>query len=59
MMNNELIKRFTNEHRTFKAAPDNRFIIVYYDGRHKGFIWNCDKVIRIDGEEVICSGFFR
>lgn len=53
-----MIKRFTNKHRTFKFAPDHRFIRVYVDGRLNGFIWNVDKVIRIDGEEVNCREFF-
>lgn len=54
-----MIKKFTNKHRTFKFASDNKFISVYVDGRINGFIFNTDKVITIDGEEVVSSEFFR
>ena len=54
-----LIKKYTNKNRTFKFAPDNRFITVYINKRANGFIWNTDKVIRIDGEEVVSSEFFK
>lgn len=55
----KMIKKFTNKHRTFKFAPDNKFISVYVDGRLNGFIFNTDKVIIIDGEEIISSEFFK
>lgn len=45
--------------RTFKVAPDGKFISVYQNGKLSGFIWNCDKKIMIDGEEIISSEFFR
>lgn len=54
-----MIKKFTNKHRTFKFAPDNKFIKVYIDGRLNGFIFNTDKVIIIDGEEIVSSEFFK
>ena len=58
-MKNTMIKRYTNKHRIFKMAPDNRFIKVYVDGRLNGFIWNNDNIIRVDGDEVISSEFFK
>ena len=54
-----MIKKYTTKRRTFEFAPDNRFINVYIDGRHNGFIWNTSKVILIDGEEVVSSEFFK
>lgn len=54
-----MIKRFTTKNRTFKFAPDNKFITVYINGRVNGFIWNNDKVICIDGEQVVSSEFFK
>ena len=54
-----MIKKYTTKNRKFKFAPDNRFITVYINGRMNGFIWNTDKVIRIDGEEVVSSEFFK
>lgn len=32
-MKNAIIKQYTTKNRTFKVAPDNRFIKVYVDGR--------------------------
>lgn len=58
-MKNAMIKRYTNKHRTFKMAPDNRFIKVYIDGRLNGFIWNNENVIRVDGDEIVSSEFFK
>ena len=58
-MMNAMIKRYTNKHRTFKMAPDNRFIRVYIDGRLNGFIWNNNNIICVDGDEVVSSGFFK
>ncbi len=54
-----MIKKYTNKRRTFKFAPDNKFITVYIDGKINGFIWNTDKVIKVDGEEVVSSEFFK
>lgn len=54
-----LMKKYTNKRRTFKMAPDNRFITVYVCGRINGFIWNNDKVVRVDGIEVVSSEFFK
>lgn len=54
-----MIKKYTTKHRTFKFAPDRRFIKVYVDGRLNGMIFNTDKVIMVDGEKIISSEFFR
>lgn len=54
-----MIKKYTNKNRTFKFSPDKRFISVYINNRHSGFIFNNDKVIFIDGEEVVSSEFFK
>lgn len=54
----KLMKKYTTKHRTFKMAPDKRFITVYKDGRVNSFIWNTDKVITIDGEKVVSTKFF-
>ena len=54
-----LMKKYTTKRRTFKMAPDNRFITVYIDGRGNGFIWNTDTVITINGEKVVSSEFFK
>lgn len=54
-----MIKKYTTKNRIFKFAPDNRFIKVYIDGRLNGMIFNTNKVIMIDGEEVISSEFFK
>lgn len=54
-----MIKKYTNKNRTFKMAPDNRFIKVYINGRLNGFIWNNENVIRVDGDEVVSSEFFK
>lgn len=54
-----MIKKYTTKTRTFRVAPDGKFISVYQNGKLNGFIWNCDKRIMIDGEEIISSEFFR
>lgn len=55
----KLMKKYTTKARTFKMASDKRFITVYNNGHSNGFIWNCDRVILVDGEEVISSEFFK
>lgn len=54
-----LMKKYTTKERTFKMAPDNRFITVYINSRVNGLIWNTDTVITLDGEEIISSVFFK
>ena len=54
----KLMKKYTTKNRTFKFAPDKKFIRVYINGRLNGTIWNNNKVIRIDGEEIVSSKFF-
>lgn len=54
-----LMKKYTTKERTFKMAPDNRFITVYINSRVNGLIWNTDTVISLDGEEIISSVFFK
>lgn len=54
-----MIKKYTTKQRTFKFASDGRFIKVYINNHLNGFIWNTDKVIMIDGEEVVSSEFFK
>lgn len=54
-----MIKKFTTAKRTFKFSPDNKFIKVYMNGKLNGFIWNTDKVIVIDGEELKSNLFFK
>lgn len=56
---NAMIKKYTTKRRTFKYSHDKRFITVYIDGRMNGFIWNTDKVIRVNGDEVVSSEFFK
>ena len=58
-INMDLIQRFTTPQRSFKVAPDNRFITVYVDGRFNGFIFNNDRIIYIGGNEVNASEFFK
>ena len=58
-MTNAMVKKYTTKHRTFKFAPDGKFITVYLDGRLNGFIWNNDKVIVVDGEEVVSNEIFK
>ena len=55
---NETIKKYTNKNRTFKFAPDRRFIKVYINGRINGFIFNTDKEITIGGEKIISKQLF-
>ncbi len=55
----QMINKFTTKRRNFKFSPDKRFIRVYIDGRLNGFIWNCDKVIKVDGIDVVSSEFFK
>lgn len=54
-----LMKKYTTKRRTFKMAPDNRFITVYINGRVNGFIWNTDTAITIDGDKEVSSEFFK
>ena len=54
-----MIKKYTTKHRTFKIAPNNMFISVYIDGHLSGFIFNTDKIINIDGEEIVSREFFK
>ena len=54
-----LIKKYTTKNRTFKFAPDGKFIRVYINGRLNGFIWNNDNVITVDGEKIVSSEFFK
>lgn len=56
---NAMIKKYTNKHRTFKSSYDKRFITVFIDGRMNGFIWNNDRAIYVDGDEVVSSEFFK
>lgn len=58
-MKNELVKKYTTKHRKFKTAPDNRYLKVYIDGRLNGFIFNNNKKIFVNGEEVTAADFFR
>ena len=58
-MTNTMIKKFTTAKRTFKFSSDNKFIKVYFNGKLNGFIWNTDKVIVIDGNEVKSNLFFN
>ena len=54
-----LMKKYTTKTRTFKMAPDNRFITCYRNGRVSGFIWNTSTIITVDGEEITSSEFFK
>lgn len=54
-----LMKKYTTKTRSFKMAPDNKFITCYINGRVSGFIWNTDTTIRVDGEEIASSEFFK
>ena len=56
---NAMIKKYTNKHLTFKLSSDKRYITVYIDGRMNGFIWNTNTVIRVNGDEVVSSEFFK
>lgn len=56
---NKLMRKYTTKERTFRMAPDNRFITVYISGRINGFIWNTNTVIMIDGVKVVSSEFFK
>lgn len=55
----KLMKKYTNDNRKFKFAPDRKFIKVYIGGRLNGFIWNTDKVIMIDGNKIVSADFFK
>lgn len=57
---NKMIKKYTARGFKFKTAPDGRFISVYdrYN-KFKGFLWNNDRVIWFDGDEVAQSEFFK
>lgn len=54
-----MITKYTTNRRTFKFSFDRRFITVYNDGRVSGYIWNCDRVIYVDGDAVVSSEFFK
>ena len=57
---NKLIKKYTNRGFKFRAASDGKYISVYdRTGRHIGFLWNNDRVIYMDGDEVVQSEFFK
>ncbi len=58
-MMNALVKKYTTKRRSFKLSPCGRFYTVYVDGRVNGFIWNNDKVIRVGGDLVVSSEFFK
>ena len=58
-MKNEMIKKYTTKRRCFKLSPCGRFFRVYIDGRLNGFIWNNENVIRVDGDLVVASEFFK
>ena len=55
----EMMKKYTTNNRKFEFSPDKRFIKVYWNGSLNGFIWNTSKIIRVDGEEVVSSEFFK
>lgn len=54
-----MIERFTTKERKFEMSSDKRFIKVYINGKFDGFIFNNDRVIYIDGEEVVSNEFFK
>lgn len=54
-----MIKKYTTKKRSFVFAPDNRYIRVYENGRLSGLIWNCDRKIQVDGDEIKSSEFFK
>lgn len=54
-----MIAKYTTKTRTFKVAPDKKFITVYQNGKVSGYIWNCDRKILVDGEEIVSSEFFK
>ncbi len=58
-MSSSLIKKYTTKNRVFKFSPDAHFLRVYINGCLNGFIWNCDKIICIDGERIAASEFFK
>ncbi|MBR1763069.1 MAG: hypothetical protein IJ731_06855 [Eubacterium sp.] len=58
-MANSLIKKYTNKNRTFKFAPDSKYIKVYINGRLNGFIWNNSNIITVNGDKVVSSKFFQ
>ncbi len=55
----KMMKKYTTKERKFKFGPDKRFIGVYYNGHFNGFIWNNNRIIYIDGEEIISSEMFK
>lgn len=55
----KMMKKYTTKRRTFKFSYDKRFITVYQNGEMSGFIWNNDKVITVDGDEIVSSEFFK
>lgn len=54
-----MLKKYTTKNRKFKFSPDRKFIVVYINNRVSGYIWNCDKVIFVDGDEIVSSEFFK
>lgn len=56
---NRTIRQYTTKSRTFKMAPDQRFLTCYINGRVSGFIWNTNTKIMIDGKEITSSEFFK
>ena len=59
MKKNHLIEKYTSDRMKFEFAPDRRFIKVYINGRFNGFIWNIDRMIVVNGDEVNSSEFFN
>ncbi len=55
----KLVAKYTTKRRAFRVSPDARFISVYIDGRLNGFIWNTPTVIRVDGDLIVSSEFFK
>lgn len=56
----KLIQKYTKKGLTFKKSSDNRYIRVYDKyARFKGFIFNNDRSIYVDGDLVKASEFFK
>lgn len=58
-MMNRMVKKYTSKRRSFKLSPCGRFYRVYVDGQLSGFVWNNEKVIRVDGDQIVSSEFFK
>ena len=56
---NAMIKKYSSKNLIFKMSSCKRYISVYVDGIFNGFIWNTDKVIWVNGDEVVSSDFFK